>query len=241
MFEINETYELLNKMGSGKNNYILNQEEIENINLLIIEKGLTNAKIEAYFNRFPDLEYSEDRDIVSSSIVLNKYKKGLIFLFNKYTTPIKKKKNNQEYIERKISISEIWKLLFENNISNFISKEEITIGAKYLNLRNFGKMQINTFDYQDFCKFLLFLSVYLSYKQNTGKTYKIMGSFLEEFIIFFQNRSNNKEVRSAFFQEKKIVTEEIFRLNEILEKNPKTVIEMSDVRIITLFSNKFYL
>ena len=185
------------------------------------EKNLSELRIKEYFDRFLDLEYSEERDIVSTSITLKKFDKGLFFLFNKYTSPVKKKKNNKEYIERKISISEIWKMMLEHQINNYISKEEFTISIKYLNFKIFGKMQLNNFDFDGFCRFLIFISVFMFYKQNLGKIYKLLGSFLEDFLIYIHIHTKNKDIKNALYFERTIVSDEIYRMNEILEKNPK--------------------
>ena len=135
-----------------------------------------------------------------------------------------------KFIDRKISISDIWRMGLEHEINFLVNREELTFIIKNCSLKYYGKSQITNFDFDGFCSFLIILSIFIYSRNN--KIYNTFGKFLQTLIEYIQAHSHNKD-EIPYFHSKQKITPQIYSYNKALIKNPN--LELPPVNLIKLF------
>ena len=158
---------------------------------------------EEFFYEIYQLQFEEDRDILTSQIFLKKYNQIIKYLFSNYSKSSSMYSKMELFEEKlikynEISFNDIWKMCKDHECNYFLEKEEVkNLMRSFKKIYNKKANFLLTFD--EFRIFLLHFSEAFFRKNPYEKSSLPLGNIFEEFLKHLYNVQLNKNCKIPVF------------------------------------------
>ena len=182
---------------------------------------------------FIRINLEEERDGLTSTLMLKKYNSVIRYLFSKYsnsTMLLGKTDLIEDQVSKykQLSSPDIWKMLKDHDCHYYIHSEEFFEIIKTFNVKYFGSFRKDiSLKYDDFCTFLLHFAEFFFLKFPFDKSVFPLGIFLEELLKYFRTARLYKGEKVPAYEfsfgglYKKEDPQEILDFNSLLNEDPK--------------------